>query len=78
MPLKHVRDGRARLRGLEGCDKSRREDYPQVPKESLLWPLMEKCWEYEPTDRPRIRQVLEELKELDSRETVGWPGDDGR
>jgi len=72
-PLKHVsNEDKHRERSKEddpelaGLFMSRPEDYRQVPENSPLWSLMKNSWKIEPTDRPKLESILQDLRRYQS------------
>ncbi|KAG8897953.1 hypothetical protein FRB99_007772, partial [Tulasnella sp. 403] len=35
-------------------------DYPELPAEDPLWPILQKCWSYDPESRPVMNEVYSE------------------
>jgi len=38
-----------------------RKDHPDLPANSVLWPILESCWRFKPEDRPSSEEVSHEF-----------------
>lgn len=36
-------------------------DYPKLPAADPLWDIMRECWKEEPTERPKMVEVLQKV-----------------
>ncbi|KAG9125980.1 hypothetical protein FRC07_005360 [Ceratobasidium sp. 392] len=66
IPFRHVKqDSNINLEILRN-PKIRREQYPTFEtfahQPDALWALFQKCWKLEPTERPKMKEVVEELE----------------
>jgi len=40
-----------------------KEKYPLIPAHATIWNLIHKCWEMKPTDRPKMQEIYEVLRD---------------